>query len=343
MTQEFPLLEKTTYLNTAYVGLTSKSFKQHLNASNEDFLNHADYYKNSGDITRERVESSLNSFFGIPKQQAFFVPGFSIGIQWVLERIPNDARFLLLEEDYPSLTHAVKARGFERRTVPIDENVEDSILKAMESRPVDFLALSLVQYTSGLLIDFEFLHHLKEKYPDLMIIGDGTQYIGGFPFDFDHSPFDVMVASAYKFMLAGFGCGVLAVSQTFLAQTKTTTQSLRDKIYMGHLNIAAASGLTFAIEQWNAWNFPRLMVSKAKLNQLLRKELKRIECLAPWIEKRPKHSSIYNIPGNESQYQSLINNNIRCIQRGNGIRIAIHVYNTEKDIHHLVDCLSDVF
>ena len=40
------------------------------------------------------------------------------------------------------------------------------------------------------------------------MIGDGTQFLGAHAFHFNTSPFDVLAASGYKWLLAGFGNGV---------------------------------------------------------------------------------------------------------------------------------------
>ena len=37
---------------------------------------------------------------------------------------------------------------------------------------------------SGLLIDIEFLKKIKLNYPEIIILGDGTQFLGGHFFNF---------------------------------------------------------------------------------------------------------------------------------------------------------------
>src|SRR5690606_21487503 len=48
--------------------------------------------------------------------------------------------------------------------------------------------------------------------PQLIIIGDATQYLGTEPFDFEESGFDAIGFSGYKWMMAGFGNGLLFLS-----------------------------------------------------------------------------------------------------------------------------------
>ena len=59
----------------------------------------------------------------------------------------------------------------------MSENIELVISSSLEKNPIDTIVISLVQFTNGLLIDFDFLIDLKKKYPRLNIIGDATQYM----------------------------------------------------------------------------------------------------------------------------------------------------------------------
>ncbi|MDC3132935.1 aminotransferase class V-fold PLP-dependent enzyme [Flavobacteriaceae bacterium] len=341
MIKEFPLLENTTYLNTAYVGLMSKSLIDHRRKSDEEYLLLGDRYKVKQEECLEECHQTIANFLGAVTKHAFFINNFSSGIRLILNCIPKDFRFLVLEEDYPSLTIAVEERGFQITSIPLTSKVEEAIEKAMALHPIDVLALSVVQYVSGLLIDFDALKRLKVKYPKLIIIGDGTQFIGGMPFHFESSPFDVIISSGYKWLLAGFGCGLIAVSESFLGRTNTSNKILYDKIFAGHFNFLGATSLNFAIKRLNDWNFSKLIQKKQDLSNKLRKELDRLELLDPKVKGRSKHSSIFNIPGDKKRYSLLIENEIRCKQRSNGIRISLHFYNTEEDIEHFVNCIEN--
>ena len=103
------------------------------------------------------------------------------------------------------------------------------VASSLEKNPIDTLVISLVQYTNGLLVDFDFLSDLKQKYPRLNIIGDATQYIGTDVFNFNDSPFDAIVCSGYKWLLAGFGNGFVALSDIFLAKKIPVLNNLLER------------------------------------------------------------------------------------------------------------------
>ena len=54
------------------------------------------------------------------------------------------------------------------------------------------------------------------------------------------------------------------------------------------------------------------------------------------VIKRKAHSSIFNIKGGEKLFQYLKSKNIIVSQRGEGIRVSFHYFNTEKELDFLI-------
>ena len=55
---------------------------------------------------------------------------------------------------------------------------------------------------------------------------------------------------------------------------------------------------------------------------------------------RKTHSTIFNIKADDAIFKRLTDNNIICSQRGDGIRLSFHLYNTEKDIDAIINALK---
>lgn len=87
-------------------------------------------------------------------------------------------------------------------------------------------------------------------------------------------------------------------------------------------------------------DFIQLMEVKDRLANYLKAGLSKRNLLDEIVEQREKHSSIFNIQLNRKQYESLLAENVRCIWRGNGVRIAVHHYNTEEDIDRFFNYLD---
>ena len=77
-------------------------------AHDQDYFLNGDLYKLDAYATIEKKGESVASFFGASKNQTILVSNFSESIRFALSMLPKSMRFLLLKEDYPSLTLAVK-------------------------------------------------------------------------------------------------------------------------------------------------------------------------------------------------------------------------------------------
>ena len=338
----YPLLTNTTYLNTAYVGLMSTQLAEFRRRHEESFVqNGGDQYKIEAYEALGPMQQNVASFFGLSPDRFFGTANFSSGIRTALSLLPKNLKVLLIDEDYPSLSNAIEEQNFFHTSIPMQVRLEEAIEEKLKTESVDVLALSIVQYTSGLLIDQNFLKRIKKEYPHLILVGDGTQFLGAHEFHFDESPFDLVSGSGYKWLLAGFGNGLVMLSETFVNKTGLSKNKIRDRFFQGHFNILGLASLNFAIEQLDKQNFQGLMRKKATLSQEAKVQLTDSGFLSIWVEERPNHSSIFNIKGDEILFEFLQRKNIRTVVRGSGVRISFHFYNTEKDLEHLLKALQE--
>jgi len=337
----YPLLTNTTYLNTAYVGLMSTQLAEFRRSHEEFYLkNGGDQYKMKAYDDLDSMHQSFASFFGLTPDRCFGTSNFSTGIRTALSFLPKKMRILLIEEDYPSLTDAFKEEGFDSAKIPMQPQIEEAIKEKLKSEKFEILALSIVQYTSGLFIDQEYLFRLKKEYPSLIIIGDGTQFLGAHQFNFDKSPFDLVAGSGYKWLLGGFGNGIVMLSKAFVAMTSQKVESIRECFFNGHFNILGMASLDFAIRELVQNDFQSLVKEKAALSREVKNQLIADEFLPQWVGERSTHSSIFNIKGGEELFAFLQKHNIRCVQRSSGVRVSFHFYNTENDLDKLLKTLK---
>ena len=337
----FPLLTNSTYLNTAYVGPMSLGLAEFRRKQEEVYVQKGGDYKSQAYETLEETHNSIAHFFGAQPDHTFVIPNFSVGIRHALSLFTKKLEVLLVDEDYPSLEAAFEEGNFNLHKVPMQNNLEEVIEQKLTKERIDILALSIVQYASGLLIDIEFLKDLKERYPDLLIVGDGTQFLGAHHFHFDTAPFDVVVASGYKWMLAGFGNGVLMISQAYLDRIRQKKTVLYKRVFNGHFNILAAVSLKFAVSAFEEQGFDKLILQKEKLTEKVKQALSEYEFIPSWVSHRKQHSSIFILEGKENLYEELLNQNIQCVKRGKGVRVSFHYYNTEEDLDKLISALKN--
>lgn len=340
--ENYPILKTTTYLNTAYVGLMSTQLYDFRRDQERSYLEEGgDRYKIKAYNNLDLMHQNFAHFFGLSAERCFGISNFSSGFRTALSFLSKQNKVLLIEEDYPSLREAFIEAGIQTAQLPMQPNIEEAIAKKLQSERITILALSIVQYTTGLLISESFLKQLKQKYPELLIIGDGTQFLGAHYFHFDQSPYDLVVASGYKWLLAGFGNGLLLCSEYFLDQAQRTAQQVRAVFFQGHFNILAMASLDFSINALKNENFEALIASKTALAESAKQQLTAAGFLPSWVIERQGHSAIFNIKGDKKLFQFLWKKNIRTIQRGTGIRVAFHFYNTPKDIEYLIESLEE--
>ena len=336
----FPLLTKSTYLNTAYVGPMSKDLAVFRRKHEDEYVQNAGDYKIKAYASLEETHNILAKFFGSTPANTFVIPNFSIGIRNAISLLPKKLNILLLQEEYPSLVKAFEEGDFNIHKIPMQPEIEVAIEKRLAKGDIDILALSIVQYASGLFIDIEFIKDLKERYPNLIIVGDGTQFLGAHHFNFDTSPFDVVAASGYKWLLAGFGNGVLMISEAYIDMIQKKPLVLFNLVFNGHFNILAIASLRFAIKALEKQDFKLLMKKKDSLTQNAKQLLNDTGLIDPWVLQRAKHSSIFILKGEKGVHKKLIKNNIKCVPRGKGVRISFHYYNTDKDLNRLLEVLK---
>lgn len=340
--EDYPLLTTTTYLNTAYVGLMSRKLADFRRKQEEAYVvEGGDRYKIKAYKVLEAMHQNFAHFFGLASSRCFGVSNFSSGLRTAISFLSKQNKVLLIEEDYPSLKKAFFEAGIPAVHLPLQPNIEKAIAQKLEVEKVTILALSIVQYTTGLLISQEFLKQIKRQYPELIIIGDGTQFLGAHNFNFDQSPFDLVVGSGYKWLLAGFGNGLVLCSEFFINQINRTSEQIREVFFQGHFNILAMASLDFAINTLKENNFEALIQSKTTLAEEAKKQLTAFEFLPSWISEREAHSAIFNLKGDEKLFKFLWKKNIRTVQRGSGVRVSFHFYNTLQDLEYLIESLQE--
>lgn len=350
---DFPALASQTYLNTPVVGLIPKAvlhFKEEQNKLL--WKGGSDYWEQTLNMAGEVREKIGEVFRADPAYIALF-PAFSYGINAVLEGLKRGAKVLLLKDDYPSITLPVEMRDFRVSYVTADENLEDRIWDAFKTNLPEVFICSMVQYLNGIKIDFTFLKKLKKAFPAVLFIGDGTQYLGTEQFDFENAAFDVMGASAYKWIGAGFGNGFFMfkpgvedrISPKYKGASSgmgkyKTEESLIGKFEGNHLNMADMGAIKVALEYQEKVGFVIIEKKVKDLSQKAKALLTDLNLLETKVERRKEHSNIFNIKGDDALFEKLTENKIACAQRGEGIRIGLHYYNSEKDLENFLRVVS---
>lgn len=351
----FPALSHSTYLNTPANGLLPKPVFEWRRKQDFDFLNDPDEFRMSHKKKINETKLQLADFYDSRAEDIAMVPNFSFGINMVLEGLEKGKKILLLNDDYPSVNWPVEIRDFEVVFSNINENLEKNVEEAVEKHKPDVFLFSMVQWLTGIKIDFEFLKKLKSNHPELLIIGDGTQYLGTEVFSFNKSALDVMASSGYKWLTAGFGNGFLMIRESARQIIKTYTagfnsapdfeSGLSDLPYMnhfepGHQDSTSYGTIAQSIDFLKSMGVEKCYSHIRQLSNDAKSELNRLGFLQDTVVNREFHSNIFNLKGGKSLFEKLNQNKISSSPRGGGIRVGFHYYNDNNDLDKLIEVLK---
>ncbi len=351
----FPVLRQYIYANTAAFGLFSDDLLDWRQETDLDFLLKGSAMRNESLKIIKDTRASVASLFHCNTNNVALVPNFSLGINMVLNSLNKGAKIALLNNDYPSVKWPFKTRSFTTFEIPISAQIEDDIKTLVEKEKIDVLALSIVQWLNGVMIDLDFLKQLKKENPELIIIADGTQFCGTSDFNFQESGIDILGASAYKWLLSGYGNGfflfkdaikeklatpIIGFSGADADEDNENAISFVRKFEPGHLSCTAFGSLNFSINYLKNIGMDKIEEQNKALSSKAKLEFTRLGLLQEQVIQRNKHSTIFNIKGDTKLYNFLTENNVICSQRGDGIRLSFHFYNTEKDINAIIKIIK---
>ncbi len=353
--KEFPVLRKGIYANTAVYGLLNESLMDWRQEHDLDFLIHGSDMRGKALKIISDTRQSVGFFFNCKRENVALINNFSTGLNVLLEGLNPKKKILLIENDYPSLNWGFENRGFDIHYLKMVSDLEDRIQDTIEKEHIDVLALSLVQWLDGFSIDLEFLKQLKTKFPDILIIADGTQFCGSMQFDFDNSGIDVVGASAYKWLLSGYGNGFMLFSERVKEEIsinnigfnaangdldKKNTIRFAKLFEPGHLSSLNFGSLKFSLDYFTKIGLDKITEHNRKLSEKAKSEFQALGLLDEKFRQRELHSTIFNIKADDAIFQHLLANDVYCAQRGQGVRLSFHFYNTESEIDSIVKILK---
>lgn len=226
--EEFPASERWAYLSHASVGPLPRRTIEALDAINRGFMTphiwEAGERADSGCAAR----AALAGIVGAAPERITFVGSAGHGVSICaagVECAPGD-EVVIPRSEYPSLALPFLAqapRGLRVRWAPKTADGRtslDAIADAMGPR-TRAVAISHVEYADGYRNDLRQLAALCRT-RDALLIVDATQSMAAVPLDVDGWGVHAVVAHGYKWLHAGFGVAVMALSAEGLERIRPT-------------------------------------------------------------------------------------------------------------------------
>ena len=269
----------------------------------------------------------------------------------------SDKKVVLLDKDFPSVTAPWVGRKcniswIEREGLDYPmEKIETQLKNGAE-----VLAMSWVMYNSGLKFDLKAISEICQQHGVLLIV-DATQALGAHALDLSEINVDVLIATCYKWFLAGYGTGVAIARRDFeekyplevaghcsLLEGKEDVKDLDNyvsgirRFELGHVKTQQIFAMHQALSELKAIGFENIQQRTKALHSKLVRALRdaNIEILTP----SPMSANILMIEGDERRVKALRKANVAFTHRHGMIRFGIYFYNNEKDIQRLIQTLK---
>lgn len=353
--KHFSFSKEEIYLDTPSCGLVADKVLEWRRAHDLNLSGSVSAFRAEAQQFLNACKKTIANYCDCDLQEIALVPNFSLGFNMVLDSLPSGQSILMLENEYPSIAWPIHRRDFDVRLLQVHETLEDKILESVRKHRPDIFVFSMVQWISGIKIDLDFINALKEEFPKMLLIADGTQFLGTEAFHFSQSKIDVLISSNYKWLNAGFGSGLLLIRKQAqhhifpqvigFMSAETFDSKEEDTLYMkhfepGHLDTLVFGSFKQSLELLDSMGRDKVYAHIKDLNSKAYLAFKERNLLLPEVKNRENHATIFNLQRGKETFESLKKSGIHCSLRGSGIRVGFHYYNTESDLHRLLSILD---
>jgi selenocysteine lyase/cysteine desulfurase len=259
------------------------------------------------------------------------------------------------------------ARGVTVREVDLGDGPtpEEALVDAL-SRKTRVLAASWVGFSDGRRLDLAALGRACRDRGVLFVV-DGSQGIGGLPFDLGRTPCDVLISAGYKWLLGPYGLGFVRVEPELAARLEIrnanwfASRGAEDFNRLADLPFdPVAGGRRFDMNEPASFFNVAAGIASARYVASVTPGAVEAHCrtlndriaagLPPGFAAlgldAPLRSNILCFTGPDETataraLERLRARRIAVSARENAIRVSPHVYNTVADVDTLLACVED--
>ena len=363
--KEFPILGRYTFLNSASMAplprVSAEAVSALLREQSEMAYLGMEEWKKNIDKTRRLAADII----GAGEGEVAFVRNTSDGVSLVASGYPwkEGDEVIINDLEFPSNVYPwlnLERRGVRVRTVKNRDGrvTVDSIAEAVTSR-TRMLAISTVQFSTGFRADLAALGQLAKDNGFLLFV-DAIQSLGLLPMDVKGFGVDFLSCGGHKWLCAPEGIGIFfcdtdrldSIEPTRLGWN-TVVNSLdfgkidfrlkpdAGRFEEGTVNLAGIYGLGESLRLIMSKGIERNMEHALALNEQLVDGLRSrgYKVLSPLGANERSGIIVFSSTSadeNTKLRKRLDEAGVLVIERGGGIRVSPHFFNTEEDIQRLL-------
>ncbi len=371
LNDEFPHIEGLRYLNHAAVSPWPRRASEAVTAFAQQnmTIGARDYpsWLKVETRLRERLAGLLNApstaDVALVKNTSEALSFVAFGLDW-----KDGDQIVISDEEFPSnrvVWEALKPRGVEVIQVSLQGDDPEGALLAACGSKVRLLAISAVQYASGLRLDLARLGEGCEQRGVLFCI-DAIQQLGALPFDVQNYRCAFAMADGHKWMLGPEGLGVFYCRSDLREQLQLHEYGWHMLEHAGDYDRTdwqpAASARRFECGSPNMLGAMALEASLSLLEEVgmsavgkalgeridhLQHELATmpgVVLLSPADPDRRAGILTFRAEGweNAMLFQRLKNEQVVCALRGGGVRLSPHFYTDSKVIEQTLGVIRNL-
>jgi selenocysteine lyase/cysteine desulfurase len=374
----FQIPEGVHYLNCAYMSPLLRSVEEAGVRAMQLKRNPIQITPNDFFTGAETLRINFGKLVNCSPLQVAVIPSASYGLSTAIQNLPKDKRSkaLVVADEFPSGYYSIekwrRENGKHLLTVK-PPSVTKSRGKAWNQGILDAIdpdtavvVMSSIHWADGTMYDLKAIGQ-KCRENDALFIVDGTQSVGALPIDVQEYRIDALVCAGYKWLMGPYSIGLAYYSEVFnngepLEESWMTRSNAQDFANLtkyvdsyspgaGRYNVGEFSNfilvpmLNAAIVQIFAWGVQNIQdyceTHSRPMIRFFREN-------GFWVEEddfRAKHLFGVMLPqgiNREKLLLSLKEKQIYVSVRGEGIRISLHLFNTEEDVEALINALRSI-
>ncbi|TGT46337.1 aminotransferase class V-fold PLP-dependent enzyme [Mesorhizobium sp. M8A.F.Ca.ET.165.01.1.1] len=370
---DFPASAKLTYLNAANVALMPRSASDYVEAWQRDIAENGslNFDEVAEDLVFDEVRGAFAKLIGAGATDvavASSASEFVSSIAWAVMPAAG-TRIVTTDVVFPSTSYpwarVARHTGAEMHYVAARDDVvdEEELIAAIDDR-TSVVSISHVEYSTGQRFNLKRIADAAAHVGAFFMV-DASQSLGAVPLDVREVAIDALVTTSYKWLCGPFGVGLAYISpkrQQVLDPGITGWRShseiydLQAKRCVYHndarrfefstMAYGCAGALAKSIEYLQVIGIPDIMNQNLALADQLIKGISGLDIQVVSPMSREARSSIVSckFPHIESKtvVQELGEKKIFVSPRRDYFRVSPHLYNTSRDIDHLVEELTAI-
>jgi selenocysteine lyase/cysteine desulfurase len=355
--RDFPGLGGKAYLDAAAASPTPRPVREAVDAFHREMEDGGDRDWDVWLERREEVRRRVAAFINADPEEIAFVPNASTGMNLIVDLLEGDGAVLTGEATFPAVSLPWIHRGVQVHFMPLVEGILRLESFALSQAPrAATIAVSHVQFTNGCRQDLDAFGALKEG---RNLVVAASQSLGAFPVDVRRSAIDALATGGHKWLCAGYGAGFVYIRREIVEKRPPRTigwMSVHEpyafdnrranlvvenrRTEVGCPAFAQIFALGAAIDYLQSIGKDAIAERVLALNMYLTFQLGRegFEVLSPGGEHR-SGQTLVSISAPERARRFLQSRGVYVTEKPEGVRIATHFYNDERDVDVCIKAL----